>query len=194
MTGPVPDAPPSDYRILVPRDWFRVDLTQERWRGQLKTYVDKGFAGSGTSGDVPRSVWTILRNTAENGLARGALEFFLRTESSEGTAIAPASLLISWPPMPRGVAPTAEAFAEALSERRSSDRDAEADVGVVDMPAGPTVRVRTATTLDHHVRMPGDAGYLHLAFSMPLSGTEGSMGDLCDAMAHSLRWVPGRSL
>ncbi|MFI0944780.1 hypothetical protein ACH4Q9_01980 [Streptomyces sp. NPDC021086] len=156
--------------------------------------MDKEFAGSGTSGDVSRSVWATLRNTAENGLARGALEFFLRTDSPEGTALAPASLLISWPPMPRGLAPTAEVFAEALSERRSSACDADADVDVVDMPAGRTVRVCTATTLDHHVRMPGDAGYLHLAFSMPLSGTEGSMGDLCDAMAQSLRWVPGPSL
>lgn len=39
-------APPSDYRILVPRDWFRVDLTRERWRGQLKTFVDREAADS----------------------------------------------------------------------------------------------------------------------------------------------------
>ncbi|MGW3237003.1 hypothetical protein ACWF8U_03125 [Streptomyces olivaceus] len=154
--------------------------------------MDKEFAGSGASGDVSRSVWVTLRNTAENGLAGGALEFFLRTELREGTALAPASLLISWLPMPRGLAPPAEVFAEELSERRSSDHSADADVDVVDMPAGRTVRVCTATTLDHHVRIPGDAGYLHLAFSLPLSGTKSSMGNLCDAMAQSLRWVPGR--
>ncbi|MGC9409547.1 hypothetical protein [Streptomyces sp. DZ1-3] len=187
MTAPIPEVPPSDYRILVPRDWFRVDLTQQRWRGQLKTYVDKEFAGS-TSAVVPRSVWVTLRNTAENGLARGALEFFLRTESPQGTAPAPATLLISWPPMPRGLAPTVEEFAEALGDRSSP----ECDVEVIDLPAGRTVCIRAAVTIDYHVRMPGDAGYLHLAFSMPLSGSEGPMAGLCEAMAHSLRWVPGR--
>ncbi|MEV6796467.1 hypothetical protein AB0M87_31800 [Streptomyces sp. NPDC051320] len=47
----------------------------------------------------------------------------------------------------------------------------------------------TNTTMDFHVRMPGDVGYLHLAFSMPLSGANSPMGELCDAIAHSLRWV-----
>lgn len=43
--------------------------------------------------------------------------------------------------------------------------------------------------MDFHVRMPGDIGYLHLAFSLPMSGTRSPMGDLCDAIAQSLRWV-----
>ncbi|MBJ6620874.1 hypothetical protein [Streptomyces sp. DHE17-7] len=178
------DSPPSDYRLLVPRDWFRVDLTQQRWRGQLKTFVDKEFAGSRTSAEAPRSIWAALRNTAEHGLSRGALEFFLRTEVPEG-ATAPASLLISWPPMPRGMAPAPEEFAEAMTERA----DPEAEVEVVGLPAGPAVRLRGESSLDYHVRMPGEAGYLHLAFSLPLSGTDGPMGRLCDAMAHSLRWL-----
>jgi hypothetical protein len=191
VTTSAPELPPADYRILVPRDWFRVDLMQDRWRGQLKTYVDKEFAGSRSSGDISRSVWVTLRNTVENSLSRGALEFFLRTESLEGRAPAPASLLISWPPMPRGLAPTPEAFAEALNGPESSGHNADADVDVIELPAGRTIRSRTATSLDYHVRMPGDAGYLHLAFSMPLSGTEGPLGGLCEAMAQSLRWVPG---
>lgn len=184
MTATVPETPPSDYRLLVPRDWFRVDLTRERWRGQLKNFVDKEFTGSGMPAEVARSTWVALRNTAENGLTRGALEFFLRTESPGGSAL-PASLLISWPPTPRGLAPTPEEFAETLARRRGP----ETEVGLVDLPAGRTVRARTGTTLDFHVRMPGDVGYLHLACSMPLSGTDSAMGELCDAMAHSLRWI-----
>ncbi|MGY0069009.1 hypothetical protein ACWZEH_19900 [Streptomyces sp. QTS137] len=184
MTATVPDAPPSDYRLLVPRDWFRVDLVQERWRGQLKTYVDREFAGSGISAEVVRQIWVTLRNTAENGLNRGALEFYLRSEVPEGS-VPPASLLISWPPMARGAAPNPEELAEALARHSALG----ADIGVIDLPAGRTVRSRMESNLDFHVRMPGNAGYLHLAFSMPLSGTEGPMGDLCEAMAHSLRWV-----
>ncbi len=95
------------------------------------------------------------------------------------------SLLISWPPTPRGVAPALEDFAEALAHRAGP----RTDVAIIDLPAGRTVHVRGETTLDYHVLMPGDVGYLHLAFSVPLSGTEGPMGNLCDAMAHSLRWI-----
>ncbi|MFC9680791.1 hypothetical protein [Streptomyces sp. NPDC056948] len=28
---------PRDYKLLVPREWFRIDLMQEGWRTQLKT-------------------------------------------------------------------------------------------------------------------------------------------------------------
>ncbi|MFD5570748.1 hypothetical protein [Streptomyces cadmiisoli] len=177
-------SPPSDYRLLVPRDWFRIDLTRERWRGQLKTFVDKEFAGSGSSPQVARGIWATLRNTAENGLAHGALEFYLRTESPDD-ATPPASLLISWPPVPRGLAPTPDELAETLGRRAAPGTE----VDVVDLPPGRTVRVRTETNLDFHLHMPGGAGYLHLAFSTPLSGTQGPMGNLCEAMAHSVRWL-----
>ncbi|WP_406474644.1 hypothetical protein [Streptomyces sp. NBC_01615] len=176
--------PPSDYRLLVPRDWFRVDLTHERWRRQLKTFVDKESAGSGVSAEVARSIWTTLRNTAEVGLAQGALEFFLKTESPSGSAL-PASLLISLAQTPRGLAPEPGEFARALVQRMGPD----VEVDVIELPVGRTVRVITKTTMDFHVHMPGGVGYLHLAFSTPLSGTEGPMGELCDAIAHSLRWV-----
>lgn len=178
-------APPSDYRILVPRDWFRVDLTQERWRGQLKTFVDREAADSGASAETRRGIWTTLRNTAEAGVAQGALEFFLKTESPQDSAAFPASLLVSLLPTPPGLAPDVVDLAGTLARRRGSG----AQITTGELPAGDMVRAVTDTTLDFHVRMPGGVGYLVLAFSMPLSGTEGPMGDLCDAIAYSLRWV-----
>ncbi|MER5518707.1 hypothetical protein [Streptomyces sp. NPDC002763] len=178
------EAPPSDYRLLVPRDWFRIDLTMERWRHRLKAFVDKESAAGGAPAEVARGVWTSLRNTAEHARTHGALEFFLKTEVP-GDSVLPASLLISMAPVPRGAAPEADDLAEALKRRAVHEADVEAIV----LPAGCTVRVRTRTTLDFHIRMPGGVGYLHLAFALPLSGTAGPMGDLCEAMAHSLRWV-----
>ncbi|MFF4231625.1 hypothetical protein [Streptomyces sp. NPDC001820] len=177
-------APPSDYRLLVPRDWFRVDLTHERWRRQLKTFVDRESAGSSVPPEITRGIWTTLRNTAENGVRQGALEFFLRTESPDGSAV-PASLLISLTPTAHGLAPPPHQFAETLTRRRGPD----IEVDVVVLAAGEAVRVVTETTLDFHVHMPGGIGYLLLTFSTPLSGTKSPMGHLCDAIAHSLRWV-----
>lgn len=150
----------------------------------MKTFVDKESAGSGVPADVARSVWTTLRNTAESGLARGALEFFLKTESPGGPGL-PASLLISLIPMSPELTPEPDEFARALADRAGP----EVQVDVIELFAGRTVRALTETTMDFHVHMPGDVGYLHLAFSVPLSGTRSSMGELRDAIAHSLRWV-----
>ncbi|MGW1530775.1 hypothetical protein [Streptomyces aureus] len=179
----VSDPAPSDYRLLVPRDWFRVDLTHERWRRQLKTFVDKESEGNRVPAEAARNLWTTLRNTAEGSLAQGGLEFFLKTESP-GSAL-PASLLISLAMTPRGLAPTPDDLASELTRRVNAD----AEVDVQALPAGGTVRAITQTTMDFHVCMPGGVGYLHLAFAVPLSGTDSPMGDLCDAIAHSLRWV-----
>ncbi|WP_437094102.1 hypothetical protein [Streptomyces sp. enrichment culture] len=43
-------------------------------------------------------MWATLRNTAESGVAEGALELFLRTDDSGG-AVSPATLLVSLLPM-----------------------------------------------------------------------------------------------
>ncbi|CAL9542753.1 hypothetical protein SUDANB176_04279 [Streptomyces sp. enrichment culture] len=78
-----------------------------------------------------------------------------------------------------------EELAEALSARRGDNADAT----VTRLPAGPSVRLATATTLDHYVRMPGGVGYLLLSFTVPLNGVKSPMGELCEAIATSLRWV-----
>ncbi|MBM7169957.1 hypothetical protein JQK87_16335 [Streptomyces sp. G44] len=179
-------SPPSDYRLLVPRDWFRVDLTHERWRGQLKTFVDREASGGNAPAEIRRSVWTTLRNTAEGGVARGALEFFLKAEPREsGHTGLPASLMVSLLPTPPGLAPAPEALAQTLAERRRG----VSEVTTIALRAGDTVRAAAETTLDFHVRMPGGVGYLLLAFSVPVSGTAGPMGNLCTAIAESLRWT-----
>src|ERR1700745_1579160 len=98
-------APPKDYRLLVPRDWFRIDLTQERWRAQLKTFVDHQADGKNVPAEIKQETWATLRNTAEAGVRAGALEFFLRPEL-EGGDILPASLIVSLIPRPGGLTPS----------------------------------------------------------------------------------------
>ncbi|MGW0530959.1 hypothetical protein [Streptomyces sp. NPDC003032] len=185
-------AVPRDYRLLVPRDWFRVDLTQDRWRGTLKTFVDRQAEGRRVSPELTRKVWASLRNTAEAGRARGAMEFFLLATSRDGGM--PASLLVSL--MPLGVTPAAPQEYAAWLELREPDEDDNGNEGgphrrisVVDLPAGTTVRVLGPATLDLHVHMPGAAGYLTLSFAAPLIGMPGPMERLCDAIAGSLSWV-----
>ncbi|MEU7717357.1 hypothetical protein [Streptomyces tibetensis] len=176
---------PSDYTLLVPREWFRVDLMRDRWRAQLKTFVDRQSEGRHVSAELQRQVWTTLRNTAEAGRARGAMEFFLLTTSRDGGL--PASLLVSL--MPLGGTPADPEKYAAWLELREPEGAGRRQVSVVELTAGPAVRVLGATTLNVHVLMPGGAGYLTLSFSSPLTGMAGPMGRLCDAIAGSLRWV-----
>ncbi|MGW0628164.1 hypothetical protein [Streptomyces sp. NPDC002758] len=176
---------PRDYRLLVPREWFRVDLMQDRWRAQLKIFVDRQTEGRNVSAELIRNVWATLRNTAEAGRARGAMEFFLLTTSRDGGL--PASLLVSLVPL--GETPAdPQKFAAWLAMCEPESRT-QAQVSVVNLPAGAAVRVVDATTLNVHIFMPGGVGYLTLSFSAPLTGMSDPMERLCDAIAGSLRWV-----
>ncbi|MFI8896170.1 hypothetical protein [Streptomyces paradoxus] len=176
---------PRDYELLVPREWFRVDLMRDRWRAQLKTFVDAQSEGRHVSAELKRHVWTTLRNTAEAGRARGAMEFFLLTTSRDGGL--PASLLVSL--IPLGDTPADPEKYAAWLELREPDGRGRRQVSVVELAAGAAVRVLDATTLSIHVLMPGGAGYLTLSFAAPLTGMSGPMEGLCDAIAGSLRWV-----
>ncbi|MGW1559446.1 hypothetical protein ACWCQ1_23415 [Streptomyces sp. NPDC002144] len=186
MTGePDLTPPPRDYRLLVPRDWFRIDLTQDRWRAQLKTFVDYQADGKNVPAVTKRETWATLRNTAETGVRGGALEFFLRPEL-EGGGLLPASLIVSLIPRPGSL--TNQDLQETLEAReRQSARAAE--VSTLALPAGEAVRVFTPTTMDLYVQMPGTVGYLVLAFEVPLSGVTGPMYRLCMSISESLRWI-----
>ncbi|WP_437057992.1 hypothetical protein [Streptomyces sp. enrichment culture] len=130
-------------------------------------------------------MWTTLRNTAEAGHARGAMEFFLLTTSEHGGM--PASLLVSSLPL-RGKSADPAKYAAWLKLRHGEGQDRK-EVSMVELAAGPAVRVTSSTTLDFHVGMPGGIGYLTLCFSAPLTGISAPMEQLCDAVAGSLRWV-----
>ncbi|MEU4147709.1 hypothetical protein [Streptomyces parvulus] len=176
---------PRDYKLLVPREWFRIDLTRDRWRAQLKTFVDRQAQGKTVSAELTRNVWTTLRNTAEGARSRGGIEFFLLTTTQDGGL--PASLLVSSVPMGRTPADP-EKYAAWL-ELAEGENPARREVSVVELSAGAGVRLLGDTTLDIHVCMPGAVGYLMLCFSAPLTGMSRPMAQLCDAIAGSLRWV-----
>ncbi|MGW5637102.1 hypothetical protein [Streptomyces sp. NPDC003832] len=186
MAEPVA-AVPRDYRLLVPREWFRIDLTQDRWRAQLKTFVDRQAAGRGVSAEVTRKVWTTLRNTAEAGRTRGAMEFYLLAAPATRTGMPPASLLVSLTPL--GPTPADPDQYAAWLELHEPEEPPRREVSVVDLSAGRAVRVRGEASLDVHIHMPSATGYLTLAFSSPLLGMTGPMERLCDAISGSVGWV-----
>ncbi|MEV7147298.1 hypothetical protein AB0O05_12485 [Streptomyces sp. NPDC093084] len=185
-TEPAATAPPRDYRLLVPRDWFRIDLTEERWRAQLKTFVDHQAEGKNVSADLRQETWAVLRNTAEAAVRTGALEFFLRPDL-EGGGVLPASLVVSLIPRAEGL--SARDLQESLRAGSAQSDGFSPAISTVVLPAGEAVRVLGPTTLDLYVQMPGGVGYLVLAFAVPLDGVAGPMRRLCESIAESLRWI-----
>lgn len=179
------EAPPRDYRLLVPRDWFRIDLTQDRWRGQLKTFVDQQAEGKGVPAQTTQEAWAALRNTAEAGLRSGALEFFLRPETGDGFVV-PASLLVSLLPRAGAVTPTDVLL---LLEEKEEQSSRSGETSLVALTAGEAARIVTPTRMDYYVRMPAAVGYLVLSFSAPMTGMSGPMYRLCASIADSLRWI-----
>ncbi|MER5880036.1 MULTISPECIES: hypothetical protein [unclassified Streptomyces] len=184
-TGPDVSAPPKDYRLLVPREWFRIDLGHDRWRRELKTFVDRQAEGKSVPAEVTQEAWTTLRNTAEAAVAKGALEFFLRPELRDGS-ILPVSLVVSLIPTPG--APSPDQLFASFDERERR-KGTGAEVSAVVLPAGEAVRMRTGTTVDWYIHMPGSVGYLVLGFVVPLTGVDGAMGRLCTSIVESLRWI-----
>ncbi|MFF4276365.1 hypothetical protein [Streptomyces sp. NPDC001536] len=184
-TGPDATEPPKDYRLLVPRDWFRIDLTQDRWRAQLKTFVDRQAEGKNVTAEAKHEAWVMLRNTAEAGVRGGALEYFLRSEL-EDRSIMPATLIVSL--IPRTGPLTPQDLQQSF-EKREQQSSRPAEVSTVRLPAGETVRILTPTTMDLYVQMPGAVGYLVLMFAVPLSGMTGPMHRLCVSISESLRWI-----
>jgi hypothetical protein len=184
-TGPDTVTPPRDYRLLVPRDWFRIDLTRDRWRGQLKTFVDRQAEGKNVTAEAKKQAWAVLRNAAEAGVRTGALELFLRPELADGSVM-PASLLVSL--VPGSGSLTSEELLSSF-HIREQQKGTGAEVTAAVLPAGEAVRIMTPTRMEFYVRMPGGVGSLVLAFGVPVTGMSGPMYRLCLSIAGSLRWV-----
>lgn len=182
-TPEAPGPPPRDYRLLVPKDWFRVDLLGGHWRAGLRTFVTGAARGRSVPEREQRALWETLRNTAEDALAHGAVEFFLRPDT--GSGFRPSSLLVS--PLPAGAAaaPGARELRDLLAARAPTGHPCT----LLTLPAGPAVRRAGPDGLDVHVRMPRGAGYLLLSFALPVYGSQGPMAELCEAIAGSLRWI-----
>ncbi|WP_419995871.1 hypothetical protein [Streptomyces boninensis] len=176
---PEPAAPPSDYGLLVPREWFRVDLVRDGWRPQLKTFTDHHT--SGLDAERRQRLWRSLCAAAEAGVARGGLEFYLLPGLGPEAPVA-ASLIVSVLP------PPVEAVARDALLADLATRHGER-AAPVQLDAGPAVAVESADGLDVYVPMPdGVGGCLVLTFDSA-AGPLPELSRLYRAIAGSLRWI-----
>ncbi|MCT9139750.1 hypothetical protein [Streptomyces violarus] len=56
---------PRDYKLLVPREWFRINLMQDRWRVRLKTFVGRQAESRNVPAEFAQNERATMRNTAK---------------------------------------------------------------------------------------------------------------------------------
>ncbi|MEU3460228.1 hypothetical protein ABZ721_09745 [Streptomyces sp. NPDC006733] len=197
--GGRPDAP-SDYQLLLPDGWFRIDLDPERREGAVDALVERQFRGVDDAPIVKQQVREELRGRALDAYRNGGIELYMSLQAAGGLTV-PASLLVTLVPQESlGSGVPVDELAGFLAERGGP---AEYEVTVEDLPAGTSVRTRArtvppaddpsgsalpVTSVDYHVPVPGSEAYLLLSFSTPLDPIADAMADLFDAVALSLKW------
>lgn len=189
---------PSDYQLLLPDGWFRIDLDPERRAGAVDALVERQFKGIDDAPILKQQVREELRGRALEAFRNGGIELYMSLQTA-GPLTVPASLLVTLVPEEGPGVPVDE-LAGYLAERGGP---AEYEVTVEELPAGQSVRTRArtvpaaddpsgntlpVTSVDYHVPVPGSGAYLMLSFSTPLDPIADAMADLFDAVALSLKW------
>ncbi|MBV9025370.1 MAG: hypothetical protein JO362_16610 [Streptomycetaceae bacterium] len=189
---------PTDYRLLLPDGWFRIDLSPERRERSVDALVKRQFNGVDDAPHLKRQARDELLGRAIKAYDNGGLELYLSLQQA-GPMTIPASLLITFvpPQHPEGVPP------EALMKYLTGNGPAGRHITVEELQSGHAVRVRArtvpaaddptgntlpTTSVDYHLPIPHSSAYLLLSFSTPLDPIADAMAGLFDAIAASLTW------
>ncbi|MDK1347415.1 hypothetical protein QNO09_29775 [Streptomyces sp. 378] len=199
-------APPTDYRLLLPEGWFRVDIDPERRERSVDVLVNRQFEGVDNAPHLKRQLRESLLAQAAAAFRDGGIELYLSLQKAAAFTI-PASLLVTFMPPTGG----GQLHVQDIATRLSSDPELE--VSVVELSSGHAVRTRRSTgqpdrpappgmpggpdetlpsvTLDYQLPVPRADACLLLTFSTPLVQIADAMVELFDAVAASLVWVGG---
>jgi hypothetical protein len=183
----------AGYRLVVPDEWFTVDLDPGPRERSVRALVERQFAGIDNAPHLKAQAREELLAKAGAAYDGGGLDMFLSLQQIAGIPLA-ASLVVFLVPAPGdGRAADAGQLAGTL---RGDDRE----VSVTELPAGKSVRVlrRSATggsepgadaaTLEVFVPVPGSGAWLLLSFCAPIGPLAPAMTKLFDAICTTLRW------
>ncbi|WP_105975577.1 hypothetical protein [Streptomyces geranii] len=200
--------PPADYQLLLPEGWFRVHIDPERRDRSVDALVERQFNGIDNAPQIKAQVRQELIDQATKAFEEGGVELYLSLQQA-GPLTVPASLLIALGLPPQGGRLPA---LDDIAGRLAAEGNAGREVSVVELAAGPALRVREeydpardrpptaeaqkeadyalpSVTLDYQVQVPGAEALLLLTFSTPLVQIADAMVDLFDAVAGSLSWT-----
>jgi hypothetical protein len=179
----------NGYRLVVPADWYGIELEPARREQSVNTLVAKQFARADNVTRLKAQAKRELLARAAATYEAGGVELFLSLRRVSGVPI-PASLAVFLLPPDDGRVVTGTRIAQVLAGH-------ERQVTLVDLPAGQSVRVlrsrAPANELDSAIRevfvpVPDSAWWLLLAFATPVGPLVGPLTGLFDAICATLRW------
>jgi hypothetical protein len=177
---------PSDYRLTVPEEWYRIALEPGVREPTIAKVIDQQFRGVGNASQLRGNARGQLLRVAQHAYGNGGMELYVSLQTAGGFPL-PASLVVTLTPPhdDPAVLVTPERLAKTLGNSLGQ-------VTIVELPAGQAVRVRRraeATILDVYVPVPESGAYLVLSFSTPLDALADAMIGLFDSVASTLRWI-----
>jgi hypothetical protein len=187
------------YRLVVPEEWFVIDLEPGRRERSVAALVARQFAGIDNAPHLKAQAREETLAKAEAAYSAGGLEMFLSLQQIAGIPVA-ASLVTFLVPPPATGAVTAEELAATLAGD-------EGRVTVVDLPAGTSVRMlrragsdgdaasataasatTASATLEVFAPVPDSGSWLLLSFAAPIGPLAPALTKLFDAICTTLRW------
>lgn len=188
---------PAGYRLVLPHDWWSVDLDPVRTAGSVAALVERQWRGVDDAPHLKAQARELLHAQARDAREAGGLELYLSVGTLHGVPLS-ASLLVSAQPL----ADPSE-LADVVERRRRQG----ADVGQVDLPAGTGLRARwtqasavpdspeldpaqlpVTTCVDVLVPVPRAPLVLLLSFRTPMEPLAEPLVGLFDAVLTTLRW------
>lgn len=179
----------TGYRLVLPDEWFTIDLDPGRRERSVRALAERQFAGIDNAPLLKSQAREELLAKAEAAYAKGGLDMFLSMQQIAGIPIAASLIVFLVPAHEGGHVADAERLAETLR-----------DASVTQLPAGKAVRVLRhaasggselaagAANLEVFVPVPGGGAWLLLSFSAPLGPLVPAMIKLFDAICMTLRW------
>ena len=189
--------PPSDYRLAVPDGWERILLDPERWPGRIDRLIARQFRGIDDQPHLRRQLADQMKDRAAAAHDNGGVEMYLSLADVGGVPL-PAGLVVTVV-APEGGAPLPDL--ETIGIARGADG---ADVGMLDLPAGPALRHRyreapretdptgnkmPVTHLDFEIAIPNSPLHLLLSFSTSMDPLADVLVELFDTIATTLQWM-----
>lgn len=179
----------ASYRLVVPEEWFVIDLEPGRRERSISALVERQFAGIDNAPHLKAQARQETLAKAEAAYAAGGLEMFMSMQQIAGIPIAASLVTFAVPPSATGVVAAEDLAATLDSEERQ--------VTVVDLPAGRSVRMLRrsgstdetgSATLEVFAPVPGSGSWLLLSFAAPIGPLAPALIKLFDAICMTLRW------
>ncbi|GAA4993558.1 hypothetical protein [Kineococcus glutinatus] len=177
----------TDYALLLPQGWERIDLAPQRRAADVDALLRRQFDGVRTQEGLVEGLRTELLAQAARAAQVGGVDLHLSLMRA-GVVLLPASLLVSVLPPGAGLggdATGARARRVALPAGEALRRQR-----IVPATQGPLGITGEALVLEHLVAMPDAAGgSLLLTFSSPMTALAEPLLELFDAIAAGLSFV-----